>query len=163
MTDFILWRHAEAEDHSASGRDTDRALTKRGRKDAEKMAKWLNMHLPADTLVLASPARRCQETAEALAEISDFKIITADFLSVDSSVENIAREIALMAGEKAILFVGHQPNLGCLIARMLMMQESGCVVKKGAVWWLRQRLVDSGKQTAPQTYLFTVQHPDYLL
>jgi hypothetical protein len=38
------------------------------------------------------------------------------------------------------------------------MNEATCIVKKGAVWWLRQKIVDG----AQQTYLFTVQHPDYL-
>ncbi|HSG92153.1 MAG TPA: histidine phosphatase family protein, partial [Methylotenera sp.] len=65
MKDLILWRHAEAEDISATGKDTDRVLTKRGRKDAAKMAKWLVKHLPADTVVLCSPALRCQQTAAA--------------------------------------------------------------------------------------------------
>ncbi len=163
MVDLILWRHAEAEDASVTGRDADRALTKRGRKDAAKMAKWLKEYLPAETVVLSSLARRCQETAAALREISNIDIKTAEFLSVDSTVERIARELAFIAGAKTILVVGHQPNLGLLIANILGMKESACVVKKGAVWWLRQRQVGVGKQTALQTYLFTVQHPDYLL
>ena len=56
MANLILWRHAEAEDLSLTGADSDRALTKRGRKDAAKMAKWLHQHLPANTEVLSSPA-----------------------------------------------------------------------------------------------------------
>lgn len=39
MANLILWRHAEAEAESVSGADADRALTKRGRKDAARMAK----------------------------------------------------------------------------------------------------------------------------
>jgi hypothetical protein len=35
--------------------------------------------------------------------------------------------------------------------------ESNTSIKKGAVWWLRQRLVNGDLQT----YLFTVQNPDY--
>lgn len=162
MTDLILWRHAEAEDTSATGLDADRVLTGRGRKDAAKMAGWLKQHLPANTIVLVSPARRCQETAAALSEITEMEIRTADFLSVNSTVEVIAREIALIARAKAMLIVGHQPNLGYLIADILKMQDRACVVKKGAVWWMRQRQLDSGKDTALQTYLLTVQHPDYL-
>lgn len=70
---LILWRHAEAEDVAASLRiqrntDLQRELTKRGHKQAEKMANWLRPRLPADTLVLASPAVRTQQTARALTE-----------------------------------------------------------------------------------------------
>ena len=162
MTDLILWRHAEAEEASASGLDTDRVLTKQGRKDAAKMAGWLKQHLPTDVLVLVSPARRCQETAAALAEVSKVEIRTADFLSVNNSVETIAKEVAGIADAKTLLIVGHQPNLGYLIARLLKMQDKACVVKKGAVWWLRQRQLEIGNHTALQTYLLTLQHPGYL-
>lgn len=126
------------------------------------MASWLKQHLPADTLVLVSPARRCQETAAALAEITKVEIRTADFLSINHSVETIAKEIARIADAKTVLIVGHQPNLGYLIAGKLKMQDKACVVKKGAVWWLRQRRLEIGNQAALQTYLLTVQHPGYL-
>jgi len=59
---------------------------------------------------------------------------------------------------RTILIIGHQPNIGILIARLLKMESEACVVKKGAAWWLRQRHVDD----TVQTYLFTVQHPDFV-
>jgi len=160
MANLILWRHADAEVESASGRDADRALSRRGRKDAAKMAAWLNRHLPANTIVLVSPARRCMETAAALRELSNLEVKVAEFLGVDSSVERIAREVVDADHAKTILLIAHQPNLGLLAARLLGMQESACVVKKGAVWWLRQRLQDNAKDQALQTYLFAVQNPD---
>ena len=53
---LILWRHAEAED--ANGKDDlDRALTKKGHLQAERMAKWLRSRLPEDCRILVSPAR----------------------------------------------------------------------------------------------------------
>lgn len=161
MANLILWRHAEAEDISAAGDDAERALTKRGQKDAAKMAKWLNQYLPQDTEIFCSPARRCLETASALnSELAPEvkrKIQVAEFLGVDSSVAAIAKKVINDDSSSTILMVGHQPNLGYLIAKVLGMQESACVLKKGAVWWLRQRSV----QGELQNYLFTVQHPDY--
>ncbi|MGB2831640.1 MAG: phosphohistidine phosphatase SixA [Methylotenera sp.] len=161
MANLILWRHAEAEDLSLTGADSDRALTKRGRKDAAKMAKWLHQHLPANTEVLSSPARRCQETVAALQQLNHrehpLKFKVAEFLGVDSTVEIIAKKVMNNDSSKTLLLVGHQPNLGLFIAKLLGMNEHACAVKKGAVWWLRQRQVDGGMQI----YLFTVQHPDY--
>lgn len=160
MANLILWRHAEAEDQSDTGLDNDRALTKNGRKDAAKMAKWLNEYLPEGTWILSSPARRCQETAAALNDANNNKnkreIKLAEFLRTDSSVELIAKNLTNDDPNQTILVIGHQPNLGLLVAKLLGMQQSA-VVKKGAVWWLRQRLVNG----ALQTYLFTVQNPDY--
>jgi phosphohistidine phosphatase len=63
---LILWRHAEAEDFAAS--DLARALTTRGRKQAQNVAKWLRTRLPDDTVVLASPAVRTIQTAETLSD-----------------------------------------------------------------------------------------------
>lgn len=165
MANLILWRHAEAEVQSASGRDVDRALTRNGRKDAAKMAKWLDQYMPKNTEILCSPARRCLETVAALQELNVDKIQrevkVVEFLGVDSSVEAIAKKVLNDDSSKTTLIVGHQPNLGLLIAKLLGMQETATVVKKGAVWWLRQRVVVNLSGEATQTYLFTVQHPDY--
>ena len=51
--DLILWRHAEAED-GVGKPDTERELTKRGRKQAERMAEWLRPHC----LLYTSPSPR---------------------------------------------------------------------------------------------------------
>jgi len=156
MADLIFWRHAEAEDVSTSGRDTDRALTKRGRKDAARMAKWLSDYLPAVTVVLCSPAQRCQETAAALSALNQVPVKIEEFLSVDSSAERIAKELATKYSAKTVLIVGHQPNLGLLITQLLGMHQSAGVVKKGSVWWLRQRLVGNDATY----YIHAVRQPD---
>ena len=55
--ELILWRHADAED--ANGKeDAARELTKKGRKQAERMAKWLRPRLDGDWRILVSPAKR---------------------------------------------------------------------------------------------------------
>jgi phosphohistidine phosphatase len=156
MADIILWRHAEAEDVSASGKDTDRVLTKRGRKDAARMAKWLSQYLPTVTVVLCSPAQRCQETAAALSALTHVQIKVEDFLSGDSSVERIAKELASKYSTKTVLIVGHQPNLGLLAVKLLGMHQSAGVVKKGSVWWLRQRLAGNDSTY----YIYTVKQAD---
>lgn len=160
MANLIFWRHAIAEEKSISGLDEDRTLTKAGRKDAVKMAKWLNEYLPKNTEIFCSPAKRCLETASALNQLPDssrsYNINIAPFLGVDSNIEAMAKQLLNDDSTQTKLIIGHQPNLGLLIAKILGMQDSA-VVKKGAVWWLRQRSVNG----VVQTYLFTVQHPDY--
>lgn len=156
MANLILWRHAEAEVQSKSGIDFDRALTKSGHKDAAKMAKWLNQHLPANTEVFCSSAIRCLQTAAALQALSSINVEVVDFLSVDSTPEIIASNVSNDDSTRTILIIGHQPNLGTLITKLLGMNESACVVKKGAVWWLRQRVIEGGMQI----YLYAVKHPN---
>ncbi|MEQ1768130.1 MAG: histidine phosphatase family protein [Methylotenera sp.] len=157
MANLILWRHAEAEDSSSSGLDVDRALTKRGQKDAKKMANWLHQHLPSNVEILCSPAKRCVQTATALYNLNPLEIKVVDFLSAESTLARITKEIINDDSSKTLLIIGHQPNLGLIITKLLGMHESACAVKKGAIWWLRQREVNG----VLQTYLFTVQHPEY--
>lgn len=68
--DLILWRHAEAEDGLP---DINRELTGRGRKQASRMADWLNPGLPPDIRVLVSPAIRTVQTAQALGR--DYEVL----------------------------------------------------------------------------------------
>jgi phosphohistidine phosphatase len=157
MKNLILWRHAEAEVNSISGADSDRALTKRGYKDAAKMAKWLNKHLPPNTQVFCSPARRCLETVAALQKIKSIQLEVSDFLSIETTPEIITNKISEENSSNTILIVGHQPNLGIVISKLLDINESVCPIKKGSVWWLQQRVKEEGMQT----YLFAVQPPNF--
>lgn len=162
MANILLWRHAEAEVESATGSDFDRALTKRGRKDALKIAAWLVKNMPEDIFVFTSPALRCIETATALQIVGlsvKIAIQTADFLAVDTPVQYYIAQGLKQAASKNVLLIGHQPNLAYLIGDLIRLPPSACVVKKGAVWWIRERNVDDGSQR----YLFSIQQPDYAI
>ena len=95
MANLILWRHADAEDDSATGLDADRALSKQGRKDARRMADWLDQFLPQNTTILSSPAKRCLETVAALPQLNPNKtkrqVQVVDYLSIDNTVADMRR------------------------------------------------------------------------
>ena len=57
-----------------------------------------------------------------------------------------------------VLIVGHQPVLGQTIAQLLGLKATDCAVRKGSVWWLRQRQ----RLDQSQTVLITVQSPELL-
>lgn len=158
--DLILWRHAEAEVAEQGGDDLSRPLTKKGERQASRMAAWLDRHLPEGTRVLVSPAERTQQTVVPLGR--KFKL--RDELVPDSSVDDVLTLLKWHpeTGPQTkgpVLLVGHQPYLGQLIARLLRMDENGCSVRKGSVWWLRTRL----REGQPQTVLLTVASPDFIL
>lgn len=162
MANLVLWRHAEAEVESLSGKDIDRVLTKRGRKDAEKMAAWLHRHLPVNVDLFSSPALRCMETVNALAHLRHQEISIEACLGLEHPVEKMVKKFANSDPNKTFLLVGHQPNLGLFIHEVLGLNDQACVVKKGAVWWLKQRMVSEGDASVLQTYLYTVQTPNCL-
>jgi phosphohistidine phosphatase len=156
--DLILWRHAEAEDwpegDPQGGSDLERSLTSRGEKQAARMANWLDRQLPEGARILVSPARRCEQTALALGR--KYKI--RNELAPDATVEQLLELVQWPTAKSPILVVGHQPILGQTIAHLLGLQESDCPVKKGALWWLRNRDRDG----MDQTVVVTVQSPEVL-
>ena len=154
MTDLILWRHAEAENAGENEDDLDRPLTQRGEKQAARMAVWLDRQLPDGLRVLASPARRTEQTAKALGR--KYKL-RAELLPGGQPDELL--ELAQWPRSRgAVLIVGHQPMLGQTVARLLGLRADECSIRKGAVWWLRHRQ----RQDACETILLAVQSPEFL-
>jgi phosphohistidine phosphatase len=140
--DLILWRHAEAFEMREVQDDLDRALTPKGERQAQRMATWLNRQLPASTRVMASPARRAQQTAAAL----DRKFKTVPDLGPLAVVEALLHAVRWPDAREPVLVVGHQPVLGLAAAYLLAGQPEPWAVRKGAVWWLRARERDGNLQ-----------------
>jgi phosphohistidine phosphatase len=130
--DLILWRHAEAEDGPP---DLERRLTPRGQKHAAHVAEWLLQRLPAKFVVLASPARRAQETAQALGGA----VRTVPGLAPGAGVRDILAAAEWPERKSAVVVVGHQPDLGCAAAFLVSGSEAPWSLKKGGAWWLSSR------------------------
>ncbi len=154
MMDLILWRHAEAEEAVEGCDDLARALTPRGEKQATRMAAWLDRQLPDGLRVLASPARRTEQTASALGR--KFKM-RAELLP-GGTPQDLLELVQWPRAKGTVLIVGHQPMLGQAIAQLLELKAAECAVRKGAVWWLRQRQ----RLEETQTVIVTVQSPEVL-
>src|SRR5574343_119027 len=141
--DLILWRHAEAVDLELVGDDMERYLTHKGEKQAARMAAWLDRQLPEGCRLWASPARRTQQTIQAL----DRKFKTSNALAPLATAADLLALVAWPQAKGAVLVVGHQPTLGQVAAQLLGLPAGECAVRKGAVWWLRYREREAGGQT----------------
>src|SRR3977135_1990595 len=62
MRRLMLLRHAKTENDAPSGRDQDRRLDERGRRDAAEIGGWMAGHPPFPDLVLVSTAVRSEQT-----------------------------------------------------------------------------------------------------
>jgi phosphohistidine phosphatase len=149
--ELILWRHAEAEDPVGVD-DLARRLTKRGRKQAAKMAEWLKPRLEGDWRVLVSPAQRALQTVEPL----DVAFDVSDAIGTGTSAERLLREAGWPTARHNVLVVGHQPTLGEVAAQLMRTSDGGVSVRKGAAWWFSTRERD-GKM---ETTLKAVVNPD---
>lgn len=117
---LYVMRHGPAEDDSADGLDSSRALTVAGRDRVRAVAKHLAQLDEAPKSVVSSPLVRALQTAE----------IVHLTLGVDRAVEantalsprGDAYEFVAHAakqGRKRLMVVGHEPDLSILCARLL--------------------------------------------
>jgi phosphohistidine phosphatase len=138
--DLLLWRHAEAEDGED---DMKRRLTERGERQARTMAKWIRQHQPNNLRIIVSPSVRTQQTAEAL----KLPFETLRKIGPDACVSELIAASGWPGATGAVLIVGHQPSLGRLASLLLAGQEAEWSIKKGALWWLSNRVRREETQT----------------
>ncbi|HEY2022293.1 SixA phosphatase family protein [Paraburkholderia sp.] len=139
--DLILWRHAEAEDVASS--DLSRALTTRGRKQAQNAARWLRTRLPDDAIVLVSPAVRTIQTAETLTD--QYRVVRE--IAPNASANDVLAAAGWPGGiAQAVVIVGHQPTLGHVAARLIGDIHASWPVKKAGIWWIASRERDGEDQ-----------------
>ncbi len=138
--DLLLWRHAEAEEGED---DLKRRLTERGEKQARVMGEWIRRHQPKDLRIIVSPAVRTQQTAEAL----KLPFETMRKIGPDACVSELIAASGWPHAKGSVLIVGHQPSLGRMASLLLAGHESDWSVKKGALWWLSNRVRRDEAQT----------------
>ena len=144
--DLILWRHADA---APGARDLERKLTAKGRKQAERVAAWLTAKLPGRYTMLASPARRARETADALG--THYKVI--ERLAPGVAPGEILELCGWPSHKGAVVVVGHQPDLGQVAALLVSGTEADWSVKKGGLWWLSNREREGESQVVVRAVL----------
>jgi phosphohistidine phosphatase len=142
--ELILWRHAEAEDRAqGSNEDSARELTRRGHKQAQRMAAWLAPRLDASWRILVSPARRTLQTIEPLGR--DFE--ESDAVGLSATALTVLQAARWPDGARNVVVAGHQPTLGNVAARLLDGHEADVSIRKGAVWWFVTRDRDGQLET----------------
>jgi len=138
--ELILWRHADTE---MGSEDLQRALTRKGQKQAREMATWLRPRLPSDYRLFASEAVRSQQTASFLSK--RLEIIPA--FNPGVAPESVLAALGLPEGndnKNTVVLVGHQPYIGQVAALLLSGQSQPWSVKKGALWWIDLRPSEEG-------------------
>lgn len=159
QVDLFLWRHAEAEDGVP---DLERRLTAKGRRDAATVSKALAQHA-RQARVIASPARRTRETADALTERTDRAAEIEPRIAPGADVDDVLAVIdaaiaAAQAERPGLILVGHQPWVGQTARHLLSGRADDWSVKKASAWWLVRR----SRNGETEWTLRTVLDPDLL-
>lgn len=110
---LILLRHAQAS-KTAAHSDAERALTRRGRKDARSVGKRLHRRGFHPDLIWTSPAYRALDTARILARRLGYKRkhIRVDGRLYAATAATLLRLIRrLPADDARVILCGHNPEL----------------------------------------------------
>jgi phosphohistidine phosphatase len=117
MRRLMLLRHAKTEHESPSGRDLDRRLDNRGRRDAAEIGAWIGRHPPFPDSVLVSHAVRARQTWEIAWEgmkrfAPDPVVeILPELYGADSSQLLESIRIASGTEPKRLMLIGHNPGM----------------------------------------------------
>src|SRR5215217_6165663 len=119
MKTLLIFRHGKTEKEARHG-DRERALTGRGERDTEAMANHLLRQAGDPDAIIASDAKRAQQTAKILAKTLGFKgkvetepdIYAAD---LDTLLKVVRR---LPDRDNCVVLVGHNPGFEELSAAL---------------------------------------------
>jgi phosphohistidine phosphatase len=136
MRRLLLLRHAKTENDAPSGRDQDRRLDDRGRRDAAEIGGWIGRHPPFPDTVLVSTAVRANQTWDiawqAMKDLAPPPQV--DFLpelyGADPAQLLEAAHAVAAADPKVLLLVGHNPGMHELA---LMLAGSGDAAGRKAI------------------------------
>jgi len=134
--DLILWRHCDA---APGVPDELRPLTPLGLAQATRIAQWLDARLPADCTIVASPALRAQQTAQALRRAFG----TDERLAPSTTADDVLASVNWPDARTAVLVVGHQPTLGQVASLLLAGEPLDRALRTGEVVWLRGCAADA--------------------
>jgi phosphohistidine phosphatase len=115
--------------------DTQRPLTKKGRKRFAAMVGILSQRGMEPTLIATSPMLRCRQTAEILAEVLLEKpeIIERQELLPHGDLQSLLNWTAEQADHPQIAWVGHAPDVEQITSALIGRPEASIRFPKGAI------------------------------
>src|SRR5512133_1295881 len=131
---LYVMRHAEAVEGSETLQDNWRYLTEKGRSVAEKMSSAIAKNGPKARLTITSPLTRAVQTAEIAGENACRKnvIVASELLLPGADVSDLVDHLKGGLDAKRVMLVGHEPQLGVLVATLLGREDAVVWLKKGA-------------------------------
>ena len=135
--DLLLWRCADIAkpDSPDDGDSLKTPLGERGRKQAERLARWLKEHQPKDLQVYSSPATATVQMAKLVSRAARID----RRLGPDAQPADLQAVVDWPLEHPAVLLIAHQPALGGLAALLLGGDGATCSIRKGALWWFTRR------------------------
>ncbi|MGD9765108.1 MAG: phosphohistidine phosphatase SixA [Candidatus Binatia bacterium] len=118
---LYLMRHGIAADPTRDTRDADRALTPDGVRKTRRVAMGLRMLGIQPSVILSSPLRRAEETAQIVAQLLSPTPTLELYppLAAGAEPEAVLKNLRVGRGVQQVLLCGHEPDLGRLGSYLL--------------------------------------------
>ena len=131
---LYVMRHAEAVEGSDLLQDEWRFLTEDGRLAAKKMSSSIAKIGPKPRLTITSPLTRAVQTAEIAAEKGCRKnvVVASELLLPGADISELVTHLKSCRDAKRVMLVGHEPQLGSLVATLLGREDETISLKKGS-------------------------------
>lgn len=112
---LYIVRHGKAEINAPTGRDEDRRLKPKGKRQAAFLAEWFAAEGRRPELILASRFERAIATARVIQEATGAPLELARQLEVGYASSAASQLIAAHATRSPLMLVGHNPQLADLV------------------------------------------------
>ncbi len=141
--DLFLLRHADANTEAAS--DDGRKLSDKGEGQAKKVARFIEaQHLEPD-LILTSPVRRAQQTAEVIATHLRAELVTVRWAACGMHPEAALDELRAYVKFDRVILVGHEPDFSQLAAHLLGLRDPTQIrIRKASLTFLELAALTPG-------------------
>lgn len=150
---LYIIRHAEAVEGSDTLRDEWRYLTEKGRAAAENVSFKIAKYGPKTRLIITSPLTRAVQTAEIAAAKACRKnvVVASGLLLPGADINALVTYIKGCGDAKRVMLVGHEPQLGSLVANLLGRGDEAISLKKGSCVTLK---LDPDADDKPARFLW---------
>lgn len=131
---LYIMRHAEAVEESARLKDEWRYLTEEGRAATEKISSSVAKIGPKPRITITSPLTRAVQTAEIAAEKACRKnvVVASELLIPGADTGELIAQLKEYKDDARVLLVGHEPQLGSLVAALLGRKNEPVSLKKSS-------------------------------
>jgi len=117
MKTLLLLRHAKSSKDDPALRDFDRPLNDRGKDDAKLIGRFMRERSISPDLLISSPAKRAQQTAELVMKAAGLTINVAfDERIYEADVHRLLVVVSqIEPSGNVVLLVGHNPGYEDLV------------------------------------------------
>ena len=135
MRIYLVRHGSAAEPEHFDGRDEDRPLTAEGRQDLARLLRMVSGDEKAPVTIWTSPLVRAVQTAEMIAHrwSNDPEVRVTRALVPEAAPTEILEELQHGLPEGPLALVGHMPNLGAVLARLIGSDTDFALPKAGIV------------------------------